>query len=357
MYATESILNYSFSIGQLRGVRVRVSLLLVVAIFALMWRLGDPLLGVLASSILLLSVVLHQLAQLLVTQATGHKLSDIVLWPLGGMTTQADDAPFPVQAQVQTVGIVINLATAAVCYFQLQHLGAVPASLNPLAGFANLVSEESLVVTTIRMIFVANALLVCVNLIPVAPFDAGRLLKAFLSERYDMIEVHDVMLRLGLAASVLGLVFGFIFDQSTIVALSSFVLILHLHEIGLRSLHAGPLRTPGITHEESDDFGELESEMEEFDSFRNPGDDTDTDELIARSSMMARRTARRESERQRREAAERQTEEEQVDAILERIHREGEESLNPSELQLLRKVSQRYRKQSGTRQRNTEPGR
>lgn len=356
MYATESILNFSFPLGQLRGVRVRVSLLLIAAIAALMWRLGSPALGLLASAVLLLSVILHQLAQLLVAQATGHKLNDIVLWPLGGMTTQAEDAPFPIQAQVQTVGIVINLATAAVCFFQLQHLGAVPQSLNPLAGFGGLISE-SLTVTTIRMIFVANALLVCVNLIPVSPFDAGRLLRSFLSERYDMIEVHDVMLRLGLAASVVGLVGGFIFDQSTIVALSSFVLILHLHEIGLRSLHAGPLQTPGITHEEADEFGELESEMEDFESWRNSGEDTDTDELIARSSMIARRTARRESERQRREAAERQNEEEQVDAILERIHREGKESLNPSELQLLRKVSKRYRKESGGQQRKTESGR
>lgn len=352
MYATQSILDFSISLGQLRGVRVRLSLLMFVVIAALMWRLGSLPQGLLAGAILLLSILLHQLAQFFVAHATGNELSDIVLWPLGGLTTQADDAPFPVQAQIQVAGPLVNLALAVVCLFQLQYMGIDPASLNPLEGF-QLRENNTLAQTAGSMIYYSNLILLCVNLIPIVPFDAGRLLRSFLAERYDTVEVNDVMLRLGLVISLLGMVTGFIFDQSAVIALSSFVLILHVYEIGLRSTQSGYFRTDSEEDFE-DEFAELElePELEDIESYRN-SDDIDTDELIARSSMIARRLARREFEQQRRDAAEIKKEEEQVDAILQRIHRDGEKSLKPAEWHLLRKVSQRLR----TRERNTETGR
>lgn len=358
MYATQSILNFSLSLGQLRGVRVHLSLLMFVVTGALAWRLGDLPLGLLAGTILLLSAVMHQLAQVFVTRATGNELSDIVLWPLGGLTTQAQHASFPVQVQVQVVGPVVNMAIALICLFQLQRMGVDTDLLNPLRGF-QLDADETLPVTTGRMVYMiyfSNVLLLCVNLLPVAPFDAGRLLRSFLAERYDTVEVGDVMLRLGLVISLLGLTGGFIFDQSAIVALSSFVLIVHLHEIGLRSSHSGYFQTES-GEDYADDFAELDPDLEDIESYRNTSEDADTDELIARSSMMARRMARKESERQRRETIQREKEEQQVDAILERIHRHGKDSLKPAELQLLRSVSQRYRKHSGPREPNTETGR
>ena len=375
MYATESILNFSLSLGQLRGVQVRLSLLMFFAMAALMWRLGDLSLGLLACAILLLSVVLHQLAQVFVAQATGNEPSDVVLWPLGGLTTQASEARFPIQLQVQIVGLVVNLVVATICAFQLQHMIGALGSLNPLDVFPNPVvigasgllsgvpanTGEPLAVSAVRMIYFANVMLLCVNLLPVIPFDTGRMLRSFLSERYDTIEVNDVMLRMGLVISLMGLVGGFIFDQSSVVALASFVLIIHLHEVGLRSAAHRGYFPATASEDEMDDFSELDSELEGFESYQSQssasGEDADTDELIARSSMRDRRIARRESERQLREVAERKREEEQVDAILKRIHHDGKESLKPVELQLLKKISQRYRKKSGTHERNTESGR
>ncbi len=354
MFATDTILSFSVSLGQPRGVRVRLSLLVPVVALALMWRLSSLPLGLLASLILLLSVVLQQLAQVFVTQATGNKVSDIVLWPLGGLTTQARDSRFPVQMQVQVAGLAVNLAIAAICLFWLEHMGLVAAALNPLNGFS--FDSTDTAVATVLLIYFANVLLLIVNLLPVVPFAAGRVLRSFLSERYESIEVDDVMLRLGLVSSLLGLICGFVFDQSTVVALSSFVLIIHLHEVGLKSADSNYFRHHD-SEDEADEFSSLDSELEDFGEFRGSTEDSDTDELIARSSMMDRRTARRESEELRRESAEWKKEEAQVDAILERIHRDGEESLKPAELQLLRRISQRYRRQSGVSKRNTESGR
>ncbi|MCH2202829.1 MAG: hypothetical protein MK102_12730 [Fuerstiella sp.] len=358
MYVTQSILSLSLSLGQLWGVRVRLHLLMFVVIAAVTWRLGSVPLGLLAGTVLLLSVMLHQLAQVCVAHVTGNKVADVMLWPLGGITSQAHGAGLAVQTQVQMAGPVVNLAIALVCLVQLQYMEIEVELFNVFSGTEMLLSQASgsLAVTVTQMTCFANVLLLCVNLLPVVPFDVGRLLRSFLSERYESVEVNDVMLKLGLVISLLGLMTGFIFDQSAVVALASFVIITHLHEIGLRSTQAGYLRSD-FDQDDYDEVSGLGAEMEEFESFSGNSEDADTDELIAQSSMMARRTARKESERQRQEAAECEKEEKQVDAILERIHRDGEESLNSAELQLLRKVSYRYRKQIGSRERNTETGR
>jgi Zn-dependent protease len=344
MHATDSILNFSIPLGSVRGIRVRVSILLLVTMLAISWRLGSLPLGLLASAILAMGVILHQVAQVFVAQATGSDPADVVLWPLGGLTTHGADAGFPNQAQIQLVGIVVNLATAAICLFQLQHVGIAIDPVTLLQGL-QVDSSEALSLTAVRMMCFTSLLLLSANLLPVLPFDGGRLLKAFLSERYDRIEVNDVMLRLGLVVSLLGLAVAFIFDQSAIVALSSFVLIVHLHEVGIRSASTGYFDVAQSSENWEDELSGMDPELEPFDSFGN-SEDVDTDEIVARSSMLARRRARRESEERQREAEEREREEKQLDAILERIHREGEEALKPAELRLLKRASQRLKSKS-----------
>ena len=353
MYAINSILNFSISLGPLRGIRVRVSLLLLVAVAAVAWRLGNPALGLLAGVILFLTVVAHQLAQVLVCQAGGHSATDVVLWPLGGLTTHGSEAGFSAQAKIQAVGPVVCLASSALCVFQLQHLGS-PVDLMEMLGSFQVADNESLSITTLRMTCFFSLLVLGTNLIPVAPFDAGRLLRSFLAERYDPIEVNDVMLRLGLVVGALGVVCGFVFDLSAVGALSGFVLILHLHESGVR-YEQSRYFADDTSEKWNDDFSEGDPEPEEFDTYRSP-DELDTDELIARSSMMARRRARRETARRQREADLRRQEEEQLDAILDIIHRKGEDALNPAEQQLLRKASQRLRGKSQSEHREFESG-
>ncbi|MCH2211868.1 MAG: hypothetical protein MK110_11235 [Fuerstiella sp.] len=354
MYPTQSILSLSLSLGEPRGVRVRLSLLMFVVIAAMIWRLGSVTLGLLAGAVLLSSVVIHQLAQIFVAQVNGIKITDVVLWPLGTLTGQASGAAPAVRARVQMIGPLVNLVIALICLLLLRHIGAQAEVFGYFSGTnLRLVPEtDSLSVTVVQMIYSASLLLLCVNLLPIVPFDAGRVLQSFLSARYDSVDVNAVLLRLGLVFSLFGLMGGFIFDQSAIVALASFVIIIHLQEIGLNSAPAGYFRS-GSEEDDHDGYSEMETEIEYFESFRSHSQDTDTDELIARSSMLDRK----ESERQRQQAADREDEEKQVDAILERIHRDGEKSLNPTELQLLRTVSQRYRKQTRPREHNTETGR
>ncbi len=354
MDASGSIPGFSLPLGSVRGIRIRISVLLPAAILAVMWRLGSLPYGLLAGGILSGCVLLHQIAQVFVARATGHGPSTVVLWPLGGLTNHGRNAEFPVQAQIQLAGPIVCFITAAVCAFQLRQLGSPLDPLMLLQGF-RLLPEAPFGVTILRMTCFASSLIVAASLLPVIPFDGGRLLRGFLAERRDVYEVSDIMLRLGLVFGFLGLMTGFVFDQSTLAALSGFILILHLNELQIRVIHRSEAPIDSDSDSETAWQGPFDDDSAFHESYGD-GSDFDTDELIARSGMMARHQARRESERRRREAELRRQQEEQLDAILDIIHRKGEAALNPAERRLLKKASRRLRTRRKSEQRRSESG-
>ena len=63
MYATDSLLTFSFPMGRLLGVPLRLSFLMPVVVVALMWRLQDPIFGLVTGMILLVSLLLLRLRQ------------------------------------------------------------------------------------------------------------------------------------------------------------------------------------------------------------------------------------------------------------------------------------------------------
>jgi len=332
--------------------QVRLSYLMPVAMAAVMFRLESVSLGLLAGVILLLSVLVHELAHWFAARAGGASVTDLTLWPLGGLTDCTEQTPFSARIKALFAGPAVSLLIAAGCLFQLSRLGIPPNQMNPLNGFVLLASESTFVLT-LQMLCFTNLMLVGANLIPVIPFDAGLMLRTLLCERYAELEARDLVVRLGLALSTTALIAGFVFDQSSIVALAGFVLILHLHETVTRS-DRDPKYNPSDSRDDSGEFMEADCEFDELEAAEEHGTESDTDELIAHAAMMARWTARREAERLRRETSERQREEKQVDAILERIHRDGRKSLKPPELKLLCKVSSLYRKRAKTRQQNDD---
>ena len=327
--------------------QIRLSCLMPVAMTAAMYRLESVSLGLLAGVILFLSVLVHDLAHWVVARAGGAPVTDLMLWPLGGLTDCTERTPYTSRMQALVAGPAVSLLIAAICLFQLTRLGLSPATMNPLNGFS-LVQPENTSVVVLQLVCFINLLLVGTNLIPVVPFDAGRILRTLLCEHYAELEARDLVMRLGLVVSIIALMVGFVFDQSSIVALAGFVFILHLYEVG-----AGDESVPDcdrtLSSSDTDELMDPSCEFSEFDVGEEVGEESDTDELISRAGMMARWSARSEAEQLRREAAKRKHEDEQLDAILERIHRNGSESLKPSELKLLRRVSSQYRNRSKTR--------
>ncbi|MEZ6063068.1 MAG: site-2 protease family protein [Planctomycetaceae bacterium] len=336
MYATNTILTFSFPLGQFGPTRVRVSFLLPVVVLAIMWRLGNVPLGLLAGAILIGSVVAHEMAHLLVARGWGGGPDTILLWPLGGLQEYSLVGDFRVRVQTILAGPFANLVILGCCYFPLNADGVLDSLLVPVRGFP-LISGESVGMTACRMAFFANWILLLVNLLPLLPFDGGLLLRAFLRERFADVEVRDVMVRLGLVLSLFGLLSAFVFDVSSVVALSAFVLVLHLHEM-VRWQEVTGYGDTFEGYDFSEEYEYQDAALDDDESFDREGVDE-----IAKASQAARRYVRHEEERERREFERQQQEEKRVDEILQKLHDHGRHALNAAELRLLKKAGDRYR--------------
>jgi len=336
MYATDTILTFGFPLGRLCGARFRISYLFPLVAVAFIWRLQSIEVGVLAIGILLCSVLMHELGHLLVARSVGGEMDEIQLWPLGGLAEPFGRGFLRDHAKTLLAGPLVNLLLALSCSLTLSFAEMFPL-LNPFNGFP-LVVDEPLVTTSCRLVFFLNVMLCGVNLIPITPFDGGVLLRTYMTTRFPEVESRDLMVRLGLVFSILGLLTGFVFGLTTVVAVSAFVLVLQIHE-SLRWYE---------TVNETDDFAEYDFDwpnagQEHAEPFADSLSLGQADDDISRSDVLERWRRQREQERLEREDEERRMEEEAVDNVLEKLHVHGREALSPPEIHLLNRVSDRYR--------------
>ena len=329
MFATDSFLTFSFPAGRLFGVPLRLSFLLPVVVMAVMWRLQNPVFGLIVGFLLLLSLMIHEVAHLVVARRADHYPGTIVLWPLGGLHSAALPSDFQASILMALAGPAANLSIAAACGWELHNRGQLTALLNPFAVFAP-VSPNNLPDGILRATFVINWCLGIFNLVPVRPLDAGQAFLSFLNLRFADSESRDLLIRIGLVFSLLGLLAGFVFDVSGLVALSAFLLVLHIHEA--TRWH------PGADFLED---SELDDEDEDFDRY-DSSDASDHDSEQP-SGIMERWRSRRDEERSRREADQLREDEAQLDHVLEKLHSKGRDSLSPREVSLLNRISARLR--------------
>lgn len=331
MYATDTILTFAFPAGRIGGTKLRISFLFPVLALALIWRMKSVPFGLMASGIVLASVLLHELTHLLVARSTSGDMDEIKLWPLGGLSEPYGRGYLQDHIHTMMAGPVANLCVALSCLCVLSADQIIPL-LNPFETLT-VVGNENLDTTVYRMVFLTNWVLFLVNLIPVTPFDNGVLLRTYLTTRFTESESRDLMIRLGLVTAIFGMLTGFVFDLSGLVMLSGFVLVLQMHE-NLRwyETQSEQLTQQSYDLPHSDQFDEewLEQTESQFD------EDSSSDALD-------RWRVDREEERLRSEQEERQQEEQQMDDILLKLHRDGRDSLSSSELLVLNRVSDRIR--------------
>ncbi|HIE99442.1 MAG TPA: hypothetical protein EYG03_26680 [Planctomycetes bacterium] len=333
MHATDTILKFGFPLGMLGGARFRLSFLFPVAMIAIIWRLDSFELGLLATAILLFSVLIHELAHLLVARSTGGEMDEILLWPLGGLEEPYGRGYLHDHFQTMLAGPLTNLLLALSCMVPL-YADQVSPLLSPFSGF-NVPAGESLTLTAWRMAFLINWVLFVINLLPVTPFDGGVLLRTYLSTRFSEGESRDLMVRLGLVLGMFGILTGFVFDISGLVALSAFVMVLHLHEnMRWYEFVSEPDEVSefhiGQNHDSPD--GEF------FDDESDLSDDPTASADVSEDWRLGV-----EEQRLRQEREERRSEEQQVDDILQKLHLNGRDSLSSLELQILNRVSDKYR--------------
>lgn len=192
-------------IGRIAGFPVNVHWSVLVILWLFTWSLASTLpgtvkgyshgaywlAGVCGALVLLASLVAHELAHAVVARRAGVAVGSVTLWLFGGVTTLGSEAKTPKAAfRIAIAGPATSLALAAIFFglvAALPSLGAAPI----VGGVASWLAG-------------INLLLGLFNLLPGAPLDGGRVLRAFLWRR------HGDSVRASIGAAHAGRVVAFI---------------------------------------------------------------------------------------------------------------------------------------------------
>lgn len=178
-------MSEAIPLGRIAGLEVKVHWSVIVILWLFTWSLASTLpgtvkgyshaaywlAGVCGAVVLLASLLAHELAHAVVARRMGVSVRDVTLWLFGGVTSLEGEAKTPKAA------------------FRIAFVG--PATSFVLsAGFAGLaiafgaVHAAAIAVSVAWWLATINLLLGLFNLLPGAPLDGGRVVRAYLWHRY-----------------------------------------------------------------------------------------------------------------------------------------------------------------------------
>jgi len=172
----------SIRLGSIAGIRIgfHYSVLVVVVILVVGLSFGrfpsvHPgfstwayiVAGVVSAALLMVSLLVHELAHAVVARRNGIEVSGITLWLLGGVAElRGEPRSAGADLRIAVVGPLASLAVGGIFA-----IAAVVTSA---------VSGPGLGVETLAYLAGINGILAVFNLVPAAPLDGGRVLRAFL---------------------------------------------------------------------------------------------------------------------------------------------------------------------------------
>ncbi|HEX4817413.1 MAG TPA: site-2 protease family protein [Nonomuraea sp.] len=193
----------SFRLGRIGGVVVGVNVSVLVIVLILVAGLafgrfpiafpGYPvtvyvLAGIVSAVLFMASLLVHELAHALVAKRHGIDVPQITLWLLGGVAELRSEPRTPgADLKIAVVGPAASLACGVV-----------------FGGLALLLPGAPLIAGMFSYLAAVNVLLAVFNLVPAAPLDGGRVLRAALWARWgDRV-------RAAVSAARAGRVFGYV---------------------------------------------------------------------------------------------------------------------------------------------------
>lgn len=173
-------MRQSFSLGRILGVRVGVNWSVLVIFALIVYGLAAVqfpnlypgyvggaylLAGLVAALVFVASLLTHELAHAVVARRNGMTVEDITLWLFGGVARLSGEAPNPAaELRIAGVGPLVSL---------LLGIGfGLVAVLLRVGGV------HGLTIATLGWLSGINIVLAIFNVIPAAPLDGGRLLRA-----------------------------------------------------------------------------------------------------------------------------------------------------------------------------------
>lgn len=339
-------INWSFCVGSAFGIDIRIHIafiLCAIVMISMEIRAITPGSGVstlqalvdgLGSYVILFVIVLlHEFGHCWGARHTGGEADEILLWPLGGLA--AVRPPHTARAHMVTtiagpmVNVMICVAAALVLTLWFGTIGAVPWNpIHPTWPSNPLLFPTTAQAWLLRVYGISYFILL-INLVPVFPFDGGRVVQAWLWPGKGYQASMEIATSTGMVgAVVIGLVSLFLPDNNWLllmIAVFGYLTCWQMRRIAREQAHYGD-------HSDGGEFAESLSYNHENSqgSAKRPG-------LIARYRIK-RALKNAELERQAREQAARQVEE-----ILRKVSQLGLEGLSAKERRILESETKRKR--------------
>ena len=274
---------------------------------------------------------MHEFGHIIAVRFTGGSGNDILMWPLGGLAFVQPFMSFKSRLLTPAGGTLVNLALCGITLPAVIHSGLLAEAIH-LLEFPLTLAElsDQPVGGLLLLTFWANWFLLFVNLIPVFPFDGGRMLQVVLMSHWEGEREHatEIYIRIGFFVGFIGLFAGLLADSTWIVAIGAFVLLLNMQE-------SFQLRA-GESYDESFmgyDFSQGYTSLEQSEAVR----------IERRPGYWHRWREKRRTEKQQRFQEKAAEVEQQLDELLSKVHRQGIESLTDAERHLLNRASARFR--------------
>ena len=225
-------LGWSFRVGRLFDIDIRVHIAFVLCAVILVWMqmpkqgenssfsVGTALVTALGTyAIMFFIVLVHEFGHCFGSRKSGGEADQILLWPLGGLA-YTSPAPSPRSHMITVlagpmVNVIFCIVVGLLLMLWLGSLGAVP--LNP---FSVLPTDQTVWPTLtstqiwVLRFFSISYIILLFNLLPIFPFDGGRILQVALWPRLGYVRSMEIATGVGIFGAIgLGL-FGLFTGQS-----------------------------------------------------------------------------------------------------------------------------------------------
>jgi len=335
-------INWSFGIGRVFGIQIRLHLLFILgAVFLLAPSMSEPEPGyvrltlterLLTVVILFAIVLLHEFGHCFGARRTGGSADEILLWPLGGLAMVAPAhnprAHMITTAAGPAVNVLICMVIAVALTVLHGGVGAVP--WNPFTPFSPIDSTVNYASQTqwwLRTVFGISYILLLFNLLPIYPFDGGRLLQTYLWPRRGYRQSVIIAAGTGMVGSIVVGVAGLISGEHMLIMIAVFGYVTCYYDRRMAKMEMEEL-----SGEFGYDFSQGYTSLERSHvvTQRKPG-------------FFEKRRAKKEEARRQREEQQRKQHERMVDAILTKIAKHGIDSLTSHERRILQLETDRKR--------------
>lgn len=337
MDGQRSPFTFAISLGTWFGTRVRFSLAcpLIAIIFCV--KLGLEV-GLLVTLVLFVSILIHEFFHVFGARRTGGSADEILIWPGGGLAFPRPAANLYSELTTTAAGPFANLllciVTFPVVYFagMQSELGIPAGTFNPLV-IPNRESAAQLLDYVVLLTFSLNWTLLLLNLLPIYPLDGGQILLTLLAERFERETARFAAMRIGMAVGFLGACGGLMFDQIWLVFIGMLLLAMNMYHFLVAQM-SDQFDDSFLGYDFSQGYTSLEK-SERRETERRPG-------------PIERWKRKRAEQRRQREEQEQAATAERIDALLDKVHREGMDALTDAERRFLKKASTRYRSQDNS---------